>query len=96
MEFSTGTNDEINKHTLEEITHFTPLPVIRNILVTGGNGFLYAFTSISNLQSTHIKYFLIAAFKVPRADRQSIEVLGSFEPLPSPIKATIISCLSIS
>ena len=41
MECFTDTNDEINKQTLEEMTHFTPSPSIKNILVTGGNGFLY-------------------------------------------------------
>ena len=43
MEFSTITNDELNKQTLEEMTYFTPSPNIKNVMVTGGNGFLYVF-----------------------------------------------------
>ena len=34
-------NDEIDKQTAEEMTRFTTSPDIKNILVTGGNGFLY-------------------------------------------------------
>ncbi len=46
MESFVDTNDEINKQTLEEMTHFTPSPNIKNVLVTGGNGFLYVFVHL--------------------------------------------------
>ncbi len=46
MESGTGTNNEPNKQTLEETTHFTPSPVIKNVLVTDGNGFLYVFIDL--------------------------------------------------
>lgn len=38
----TDIDDEIDKQTLEEMTRFTTSTDIKNILVTGGNGFLYA------------------------------------------------------
>ena len=46
MESSTITNDEINQQMLEEMTHFAPSPNIKNVLVTGGNGFLYVFVHL--------------------------------------------------
>lgn len=34
-------NDKIDRKTLEEMTLFDPSPYIKNIMVTGGNGFMY-------------------------------------------------------
>lgn len=35
-------NDEIDQQTLAEMTRFDTSRDIKNIMVTGGNGFLYA------------------------------------------------------
>lgn len=43
METPTDINDEIDRQTFAEMTRFKTSPDIKNILVTGGNGFLYVF-----------------------------------------------------
>lgn len=40
MESPTEINDEIDRHMFEEMTRFSTSPDIKNIMVTGGNGFL--------------------------------------------------------
>lgn len=87
---------EIDKQTLEEMTRFTTSPDIKNILVTGGNGFLYApYWNLYHL-ALLIICCVLCAWDVPRTDQDSIEVLGSFEPSQLPIPIIIISSLSTS
>ena len=84
-------NDVIDKQTLEEMTRFTPSSGIRNIMVTGGNGFMY----VSPIY-TDTCYLSLPAREVPRVDKDATEVPGSFGPSPSPIKTTTTSSLSTS
>lgn len=46
-------NDEIDKQMLVEMTKFPPSPDIRNIMVTGGNGFMYVLARLNS----HAPYF---------------------------------------
>ena len=39
----TDMNDEIDRQIFAEMTRFNTSPDIKNIMVTGGNGFLYVF-----------------------------------------------------
>lgn len=40
-DFTAAVNDEVDQQTLQEMTRFDPSPDIKNIMVTGGNGFMY-------------------------------------------------------
>ena len=88
-----GMNDKIDKQTLEEMTRFDPSPDIKNIMVTGGNGFVYvtaylcAFTINHHAQSIHTRSYN----EIPKANKEPSEVLGSFEPSLSPIKTITTS-----
>ena len=88
MQPPAGMNNTIDKQTLEEMTRFNPSPDIKNIMVTGGNGFMY----IAVYQSVYLRFIAICLFplvrarRVSKADLDSTEVLGSSEVLLSPIK----------
>lgn len=53
METPTDINDEIDQQISAEMTRFNTSPDIKNIMVTGGNGFLYVFKSSSYLALCH-------------------------------------------
>ena len=42
METPKDINDDIDQQTFAEMTRFNTSPDIKNVMVTGGNGFLYA------------------------------------------------------
>ena len=85
-------NDQIDRQLLEEMTGFDPSPDIKNIMVTGGNGFMYVAVQFCVSKIYHRS----CTKKVPKADNDLKEVLGSSEPLLSPIKTIITSSPSTS
>ena len=43
MDFKTPVNNLIDEQTLNETTKFPPSTGVKNIMVSGGNGFMYVF-----------------------------------------------------
>ena len=92
-------NDKIDRQTFEETTRYEPSPDIKNIMVTGGNGFMcVSFCIYESRISPSPCIFppCKQTRRVREADLDFTEVLGLSELLPSPMKTVTTSSPSTS
>lgn len=57
VEPTAGMNAKVNTQTLKEMTKFPPAPGVKNIMITGGNGFMWDPTPFLSLCRCHTRSF---------------------------------------